>query len=84
MLSNFLHALTAAAMVMLASTGTALAQLSSAPKSTGPSGGQVMGDFMAWMENHQGAAIALIAVIVLTVGYVIWGFLKPKAEVDGK
>lgn len=79
MLSKFTRAATAVTALAI-TTGTAMAQLTSAPKSTGPSGSQVMGDFAAWMQNHQGAAIAMAIVAVLTIGYVAWGFIKPKAK----
>lgn len=78
MLSKMSRAVSAAAITLFLTSGTVMAQLTSAPKSTGPSGSQVMGDFAAWFDNHRGAAIALAIVVVLTIGYIAWGFLKPK------
>lgn len=77
------HMLTRAMLFVfltLTSTAAALAQVGAAPKSTGPSGNQLMGDFSAWFQNHQGAGIALVLAVVLTVGYIVYGLIKPKSD----
>lgn len=84
MLSKFTRTVITAGTALAIATEGAIAQLTSAPRATGPSGNQVFGDFAAWFENHQGAGIALIAVVVLTIGYIAYGFLKPKAEAEKK
>lgn len=71
-------ALSAAVLLQLASP--AFAQLTSAPKSTGPSGGEVWGDFMAWMASHQGAAIALGVVVVFALAYTVYGFFAKASS----
>lgn len=78
---NKLQKIALTAVVALQVASPAFAQLSSAPKSTGPSGGQVLGDFEAWFASHQGAAIALGIVAVATVGYLVYGFIaKPSRK----
>lgn len=80
MLSKLSRTAIAAGTAVAVTAETTMAQLTSAPKSTGPTGSQVMGDFAAWFANHQGAAIALAIVVVLTIGYIAYGFLKPKTR----
>lgn len=74
-----------ATSALIATCGTAFAQLTTAPKSTGPSGSEFIADISTWLANHQGAAIAIGACLVLVVGMIVWNRInKPSADAGKK